>query len=124
MINAVCALIVDKDNNILSVSRKDNHNDWGLPGGKLDEGETFNKALLRETLEETGYIIEPLNQLNYFEAKENNMLVRTYLAQIIAKSTKKLDSSETGLVDFKTKEDLLNGSFKEYNKDCFLHFNL
>lgn len=46
--------IVSKENYILAVSRKDNQKDFGLPGGKLDPGENFLDACIRETMEETG----------------------------------------------------------------------
>jgi len=35
---SVTGLII-KDNKILSIARKDNPNDFGLPGGKIDKGE-------------------------------------------------------------------------------------
>ena len=75
MKSAVCVLITDKDKNILSVSRKDNHNDWGLPGGKLEDNESFLDAAIRETLEETGYSISIIDPLNYFESIDNEYLV-------------------------------------------------
>src|SRR5258708_37932089 len=34
---------------------------WGLPGGRLDVGESYNDGLKREALEETGLQIEPLH---------------------------------------------------------------
>lgn len=50
---AVTALLV-KDELVLAVSRKNNPNDFGLPGGKIDPGETPEGALFREVSEETG----------------------------------------------------------------------
>jgi 8-oxo-dGTP diphosphatase len=54
---AVRALITDEDGKILilkrSVDSKTNPGKWELPGGKVDQGEAFDKALIREVLEET-----------------------------------------------------------------------
>ncbi len=40
----------------LAIIHRHKHNDWSLPKGKLDPGETWKKAALREVLEETGCI--------------------------------------------------------------------
>lgn len=40
----------------LAVVHRHKHNDWSLPKGKLDSGESWKKAALREVLEETGCI--------------------------------------------------------------------
>lgn len=54
---AVRALITDEDGKILilkrSVDSKTNPGRWELPGGKVDQGEPFDKALVREVFEET-----------------------------------------------------------------------
>ena len=54
---AVRALITDEEGKILilkrSVDSKTNPGRWELPGGKVDQGEPFDKALIREVLEET-----------------------------------------------------------------------
>lgn len=47
----------------LLVAHRPSYNDWGLPKGKLDRGETAEAAAIREVLEETGYhcrVIAPL----------------------------------------------------------------
>jgi len=54
---AVRALITDDDGKILIIKRssesKTNPDKWELPGGKVDQGEPFDQALIREVKEET-----------------------------------------------------------------------
>ena len=38
----------------LAVVHRHKHKDWSLPKGKVDQGESWKKAALREVLEETG----------------------------------------------------------------------
>jgi len=40
----------------LAVVHRHKHNDWSLPKGKVDHGESWKKAAQREVLEETGHI--------------------------------------------------------------------
>jgi len=58
--------IVRRNNEILILKRhpksRTNPNRWELPGGKVDPGEDFDKALIREFKEETNLAIE-LGQL-------------------------------------------------------------
>lgn len=39
----------------IAVVHRHKHNDWSLPKGKVDKGETWKKTALREVLEETGF---------------------------------------------------------------------
>jgi 8-oxo-dGTP diphosphatase len=54
---AVRVLLSDADGKILILKRstdsKTNPGKWELPGGKVDQGESFDKALIREVYEET-----------------------------------------------------------------------
>ncbi|WDF49119.1 NUDIX domain-containing protein [Paenibacillus sp. KACC 21273] len=47
------AIIRDEQNRILWQKRSDS-NDWGLPGGGMNAGETIEETMLREVKEETG----------------------------------------------------------------------
>lgn len=50
---SIKAIIYDDDGKMLVV--KEHGLNWGLPGGGMDFGETFDKALARELEEEVGY---------------------------------------------------------------------
>jgi 8-oxo-dGTP pyrophosphatase MutT (NUDIX family) len=54
---AVAIMIIDKTNRILVVTRKEDTNTWGFPGGKVELNETFEEALIREVKEETNFDI-------------------------------------------------------------------
>ena len=53
-IPAVAALIAAPDNHVLIVRTVKWSGQWGVPGGKVDYGETLETALRREMLEEVG----------------------------------------------------------------------
>lgn len=46
---------MEGDQKKLAVVHRHKHDDWSLPKGKVDPGESWKKAALREVLEETGY---------------------------------------------------------------------
>lgn len=39
----------------IALVHRHKHDDWSLPKGKVDKGETWKKTALREVLEETGF---------------------------------------------------------------------
>jgi len=52
---------IEQDGEILMLHRQDHKNEgnkWGHPGGKIEENEKEEEAVLREVLEETGINIE------------------------------------------------------------------
>lgn len=54
-----CGVLVTKENQILLQHRVDEDN-WCIPGGVMELGETFEETAVRETLEETGLVVENL----------------------------------------------------------------
>ena len=59
---AVRVLLTDENGKILIIKRstdsKTNSGKWELPGGKVDQGESFDQALIREVCEETSLKIK------------------------------------------------------------------
>lgn len=53
MVPAVNVAVTDHEGRILLIRRSDNDN-WALPGGAIDLGESLVQAAVRETREETG----------------------------------------------------------------------
>jgi 8-oxo-dGTP pyrophosphatase MutT (NUDIX family) len=49
-----CVLTFNAEGKVLAVSRKNDKNDYGLPGGKVEADETHGQAAIRELKEETG----------------------------------------------------------------------
>jgi 8-oxo-dGTP diphosphatase len=67
-IAGVGAIIVDGDA-VLLVQRafEPLKGHWSLPGGALELGETLEEAVVREVLEETGLVIEPVTVVEAFD---------------------------------------------------------
>jgi len=94
---------------VLGVTRKEDTTDWGLPGGKLEIGETPTQAAIREVKEETGLDIFGLHKIT--DRVDGEYIVGTYVGQW--KGT--INTSESGKVSWITFEDLKAGSFGAYN---------
>jgi 8-oxo-dGTP diphosphatase len=66
----------------VAVIHRPKYEDWSLPKGKLDAGEDFEQAALREVEEETGMRAEPsieLSSVSYRDRKGRTKLVRYWL---------------------------------------------
>ena len=73
--------LVTRDGQVLLVHRP-RYDDWSLPKGKLDEGETWEDAALREVHEETGVrgrLGDELPPVHYADAKGRPKTVRYWI---------------------------------------------
>ncbi len=105
-------VLINPEGLILGVSRKDNHNDFGLPGGKMDpedNGDPIATAI-RECKEETGLDVTNLNLV--FAIHKNGNMGYTYLADYSGE----INHNEPHVVAWKPMEVLINGSFGKYNQ--------
>lgn len=57
LVPAASAIVVDDEGRLLLHRRQDN-NQWALPGGKMELGETLANCAVREVQEETGLDVE------------------------------------------------------------------
>jgi len=71
--NATVAAVVERDGRLLMVE-EDTPDGLRLnqPAGHLDPGETLQQAAVRETLEETGWSVEPVALLGLYMARYAN----------------------------------------------------
>lgn len=104
------------DSNILGVSRKDNLTLFGLPGGKVDEGEETYVAMCREVFEETGLIVEKAIPL--FFREDSEFLAVVYLVTEWSGEISTLEAGRVEWIDFNV---LKKGSFSEYNSKLEEH---
>jgi len=67
------AVVFDTQGRILLHRRSDNNN-WALPGGIIEVGETADQAIMREVKEETGYDVSVMRLIGiYSEPKHTTM---------------------------------------------------
>lgn len=110
MITAQVVLLNNKGL-VLGVSRKTDHNDFGLAGGKMDPEDNNDPmvTVIRETKEETGLTISNLRLV--FAIHKDGSMGYTYLADYEGE----INHNEPHIVKWLPFERLINGSFGKYN---------
>jgi 8-oxo-dGTP diphosphatase len=77
--------VIVRDDGRLAVVHRPRYDDWSLPKGKLDAGESFEAGALREVEEETGArgrIVGELSPTMYRDRKGREKLVRWYRMEL------------------------------------------
>jgi 8-oxo-dGTP pyrophosphatase MutT (NUDIX family) len=82
-IEAAGGVVVDEGGRVAVVHRP-KYDDWTLPKGKLDAGETFEQAALREVEEETGLRCTLLRELpsTEYSVRDRPKIVRYWLMSV------------------------------------------
>ena len=68
----------------IAIAHRPRYDDWSLPKGKLDKGESWEEGALREVWEETGMrcrLGEELEPTNYQDRKGRDKVVRYWLME-------------------------------------------
>lgn len=117
----VCVVLADVNYKFLVVSRADGSG-VGLPGGKVEDGESLQQAARRELWEETGLYVDEKSLLSIYEGfctdnrpSNEQFYVTTFLASHWSGVS---EVKEAGIVPvWSSFKDLLNNSpFHEYNR--------
>lgn len=116
MKQSVCALLFNEQNEVLVVSRKDNPDDFGLPGGKVEGRESPSDAIIRELWEEIHVQHSRATPPKVvFQCKEGIYECITFICQL-AEGEHSFVPEEGCVIKWMTWDELCSqGSFMEYN---------
>ncbi len=123
---AVCLVIRHSDGRYLGVTRRHTTNDWGLVGGKVEEGETDVQAMVREAFEEAGLMLDPEFLVVVFELVDGDFMAVAFEYQGALPSDFSREprlNGEGSLVGLVGREALLTGTFAVYNRALFAHLD-
>lgn len=126
MKQAVCVLIpLRQPNFFVAISRRNDTTQWGIPGGKVDPGETSLDAIVRESEEELGVVIDPRKLIPLYSGTcpgEVTYWVTTYLyndTDIIVKSLKAEEGFEIAAMNMLVLCNPEFSPFANYNREVF-----
>jgi len=116
---AACCLILTQDGHALAVSRKDDPSAFGLPGGKVDPGETPEQAAARELYEETGLTATKLSHV-FTHQEDDGFTTYTFACEVEGE----INTPEAGVIKWVKPAVLFNGPFGSYNKQLWKRLGL
>ncbi|MBU0961198.1 MAG: NUDIX hydrolase [Proteobacteria bacterium] len=79
-------IIIEINDAIVLIKRKNPPHGWALPGGFVDYGEPYEAAALREAKEETGLVVENLQQFRTYSDPKRDPRQHTASTVFIAQA--------------------------------------
>ena len=94
-------IIIESDEGVLLIKRKNPPEGWALPGGFVDYGESLEAAAVREAKEETGLDVKLIRQFHSYSEPSRDPRHHTITAVFVATAGGKAvagdDALETGI---------------------------
>jgi 8-oxo-dGTP diphosphatase len=87
-------IIIEYDDGIVLIKRKNPPEGWALPGGFVDYGESLETAAIREAKEETGLDIELIRQFHTYSDPDRDPRHHTITTVFIAQGKGILTSGD------------------------------
>ena len=79
-------IIIEVEEAIVLIKRKNPPHGWALPGGFVDYGESFETAAVREAEEETGLVVKNLQQFRTYSDPDRDPRQHTASTVFIAQA--------------------------------------
>jgi 8-oxo-dGTP diphosphatase len=80
---SVAGAIVDDQNRVLAIRRRDNHH-WEPPGGILEPTESIHDGLIREIKEETGLKVRPTALSGVYKNMARTIVAMVFQCQVVS----------------------------------------
>lgn len=100
------AAIFDNTHKNILVIVMDEINDWGLPGGHIDEGETPDIAMMRELYEECGITPDTLVRKDFFMHSKGKLIL-AYVGEVTNTDLKSQQNNLEGKPAWISKSEFL-----------------
>lgn len=121
---SICILaLLNEKNELLCVSRKNNHNLFGFICGKKELGEHPKDTIIRETVEEIGLPLDFDLAKQIFHINSNSREIFLYIAKIndIGSATNLFKTNENHVIKWIHIDDFLKTSFNKICDSFIIH---